>query len=146
MKRFVAALFALLLYAPLQSAMAAPTWTEGRQYARIEPAQRTSMPVGKIEVMEVFSYGCIACNSFQPTIEKLKAALPASAQMVFLPASFIPSEDWVMLQRAYLAAQALGIADRTHQKIFDAVWKSGELAISKSPQPTLETPHAATPA
>ena len=138
MKRFVAALFALLLCAPLQSGLAAPTWTEGRQYVRIEPAQRTSVPAGKIEVMEVFSYGCIACNSFQPTIAKLKAGLPASAQMVFLPASFIPSEDWVMLQRAYLTAQALGIADRTHQNIFDAVWKSGELAISKSPQPTLE--------
>ena len=58
--------------------------------------------------------------------------------MVFLPAAFIPSENWVMLQRAYVTAQALGIADRTHQRIFDAVWKSGELAISKSPQPTIE--------
>lgn len=71
--------------------------------------------------MEVFSYGCIACNNFQPT-----------------PASFIPSENWVMLQRAYVTAQALDIADRTHQRIFDAVWKSGELASSKLPQPTIE--------
>jgi thiol:disulfide interchange protein DsbA len=49
-----------------------------------------------------------------------------------------------MFQRAYLTAQALGIADRTHQAMFDAVWKTGELAVVnptgrvKSPQPTLE--------
>jgi protein dithiol oxidoreductase (disulfide-forming) len=137
MKRIVIALFTLLS-ASLQNAGAAQTWTEGREYARIYPVQRTTVPAGKVEVMEVFSYGCIACNSFQPTIEKLKGSLPPNAQMVFLPASFIPSEDWVMLQRAYLTARALGIADRTHQAIFDAVWKSGELAISKNPQPSLE--------
>ena len=50
-----------------------------------------------------------------------------------------------MFQRAYLAAQSLGIADRTHQGMFDAVWKTGELAVSdpathrlKVPQPSIE--------
>ena len=43
-----------------------------------------------------------------------------------------------MFQRAYLAAQSLGIADGTHQAMFDAVWKSGELAISKVPRPTIQ--------
>jgi thiol:disulfide interchange protein DsbA len=124
MKPSVFALFTLLLYASLQNAGAAQTWTEGREYLRIDPVQRTTVPAGKVEVMEVFSYGCIACNNFQPTIAKLKASLPSNAQMVFLPASFIPSENWVMLQRAYLTAQALGIAERTHQAIFDAVWKA----------------------
>ena len=87
MNRIVAALVTGVLAAFLQNAWAAPTWTEGREYARIGPAQRTSVPAGQIEVMEVFSYGCIACNNFQPTIEKLKAGLPSNAQMVFLPAS-----------------------------------------------------------
>jgi thiol:disulfide interchange protein DsbA len=95
--------------------------------------------------MEVFSYGCIACNGFQPVIAKLEKGLPPSAKMVFLPASFRTDEDWPMLQRAYFAAQSIGIAERTHQEIFNAVWKTGELGISdpvthrlKSPQPTLE--------
>ena len=50
-----------------------------------------------------------------------------------------------MLQRAFFAAQALGVAEKAHQPIFDAVWKTGELAVidpithrSKSPLPTLE--------
>lgn len=50
-----------------------------------------------------------------------------------------------MFQRAYFTAQLLGIAERTHQGIFDAVWKTGELAVVdpttqrlKSPAPTIE--------
>jgi thiol:disulfide interchange protein DsbA len=80
--------------------------------------------------MEVFSYGCPACNAFQPVMEKLRHALPANAQLVFLPAAFNLAEDWPMFQRAYFAAQTLGIAERTHQAMYDAVWKTGELAIT----------------
>ncbi len=50
-----------------------------------------------------------------------------------------------MLQRAYFAAQSLGIADRTHQGMYDAVWKTGELAVSdpvthrlRYPLPTIQ--------
>jgi len=34
-----------------------------------------------------------------------------------------------MFQRAYLAAQILGIDKRTHDAMFEAIWKTGELAI-----------------
>lgn len=126
-------------------AEAAPAWTEGRDYLVITPPQPTSVPPGKIEVLEVFSYGCPACNAFQPTLALLRKSLPANAQLAYLPASFIPSEDWPMFQRAYFTAQALGIADSTNQKMYDAVWKSGELATTdpqtnrlKSPLPTIE--------
>ena len=79
--------------------------------------------------VEVFSYACPACNLFYPTINKLKASLPANVQWRFLPASWHAEEDWKVFQRAYFAAQSLGIAERTHDKIFDAVWKTHELAI-----------------
>jgi len=123
----------------------AQSWTEGKHYFVIEPRQATSVAPGKVEVMEVFSYGCPACNSFVPIVEKLKASLPANAQMVYLPASFIPTENWPMFQRAFFAAQALNIVDRTHNKMFDAVWGSGELAVMdpktnrlKNPMPSIE--------
>ena len=145
MERFIAALLGLLAFAPASDTHAAQAWTEGRNYVTLTPAQHTSVPTGKVEVMEVFSYGCIACNGFQPVMQRLIAALPRNAQMVFLPASFLPEEDWSMFQRAYFTAQSLGVAERTHQAIFDAVWKSGELAISdplthrlKRPLPSIE--------
>jgi thiol:disulfide interchange protein DsbA len=34
-----------------------------------------------------------------------------------------------MFQLAYCTAQALGIAERTHDAMFDAVWKTHELAV-----------------
>ena len=129
MTRLIAALLAL---AALLQPPAAPgaTWSEGVQYVRLAPPQQTAVPSGKAEVMEVFSYGCPACNAFQPVMEKLRRSLPANAQLVYLPAAFNPAEDWPMFQRAFLAAQALGIAERTHQAMFDAVWKTGELGIT----------------
>ena len=129
MTRLIAALLAL---AGLLQPLAAPgaTWSEGVQYVRLAPPQQTTVPSGKAEVMEVFSYGCPACNAFQPVMEKLRRSLPANAQLVYLPAAFNPAEDWPMFQRAFLAAQALGIAERTHQAMFDAVWKTGELGIT----------------
>jgi thiol:disulfide interchange protein DsbA len=124
---------------------AATTWTEGRNYFLVTPAQQTSVPAGKVEVLEVFSYGCPACNVFNPIIHKLKAGLPPNAQLAFMPAAFNPAEDWPMFQRAYYTAQALGIDERTHDAMYDAVWKTGELATMdqrtnqlKKPQPSIE--------
>lgn len=145
MERIMVALFAGLALVVAHDADAAQRWVEGTDYALLSPAQHTAVPTGKVEVMEVFSYGCPGCNAYQPIVEKLKRSLPSNAQMVLLPASFNPAEDWPMFQRAYFAAQSLGIDERAHQAIFDAVWKTGELAISdpathrlKSHQPTIE--------
>jgi protein dithiol oxidoreductase (disulfide-forming) len=142
MARVAALILSALLLAP---ASYARSWVEGTDYELLTPAQATTVPAGKVEVMEVFSYGCPACNSFQPVMSALKRALPANAQLVFLPAAFNPAEDWPMFQRAYFAAQFLGVAERAHQGIFDAVWKTGELGISdpsthrlKNPLPTIE--------
>jgi thiol:disulfide interchange protein DsbA len=105
------------------------TWTEGKNYFLINPARPPALPPGKVEVTEVFSYGCPACNVFVPYMHKLKAALPANAVLDYLPAAFNPGEDWPMFQKAYFTAEVLGVADRTHDEMFDAVWKTGELAI-----------------
>jgi thiol:disulfide interchange protein DsbA len=128
-----------------QSSLAADSWTEGVNYFPVVPAQATSVAPGKVEVLEVFSYGCPACNAFLPIMNKLAASLPSRAQVAYLPASFNPSEDWPMFQRAFLTAQAMGIADRTHDAVFDAVWKTGELGIMdtatnspKKPLPSIE--------
>ena len=129
MIRFACSLLAVALLM-LPPGVRAATWSEGTHYVRLAPPQQTTVPAGKVEVMEVFSYACPACNAFQPVMEKLRQALPPNAQLTFLPAAFNPAEDWPMFQRAYLAAQALGIAERTHQAMFDAVWKTGELAVT----------------
>jgi thiol:disulfide interchange protein DsbA len=102
-------------------------WVEGKNYFRIDPAQPTSHP-GKIEVTEVFSYGCPACNGFHSTAERIAHSLPSNAVMNYLAASFRPDENWPMYQRAFYTAQALGLVGKTHDAMFDATWKTGELS------------------
>jgi thiol:disulfide interchange protein DsbA len=102
-------------------------WVEGKNYFLIDPAQPTSHP-DKIEVTEVFSYACPACNQFHTSMDQLAASLPSNAVVTYLPASFRPDENWPLFQRTYYAAQALGVAEKTHDAMFDAAWKTGELS------------------
>jgi thiol:disulfide interchange protein DsbA len=130
MRRGFLALLGAVALCLTSSAFALPLkWNEGRDYVRVNPIQRTTVPAGKVEVLEVFSYGCPACNQFQPVIEQLKKELPANAQMAFLHASFKPEESWPVFQRAYIAAQTLGVAEKAHQGMYDAIWKIGEIGI-----------------
>jgi len=122
----LAAVLALSICAPIRSA---PAWTEGVNYFLVEPARPTSLPRGKVEVTEVFSYACPACNLFQPTMHKLKHSLPPDAVVDYIPAAFNPSEDWPMFQLAYCTAQVLGVAEQTHDAMFEAVWTTGELGV-----------------
>ena len=141
--------------APAQTtgtAAAAPTpapfvdngkWVEGKNYFLIDPPQPTGHP-GKIEVTEVFSYACPACNAFHATVDRIARSLPADAVMNYVPASFRPDENWPMYQRAFYAAQALGLVAKTHDAMFDAAWKTGELATynlqSGQPKPRAAWP------
>jgi thiol:disulfide interchange protein DsbA len=137
----------VLILALTGAASAAPgaQWAQGINYFLVQPAQPTSVPPGKVEVTEVFSYACPACNRFYPAADKLRAALPPNAEMTFVPAAFNQAEDWPMFQRAFYAAQALGFDRKTHDAMFDAVWKTGELAVIvpgterlKVPSPTIQ--------
>ncbi len=124
-----AAVLGLLIVCAAPQALGAAQWIEGVNYFKVLPPRQVSLPKGKVEVTEVFSYGCPACNSFLPTMHQLAQKLPANAVLDYVPASFNANEDWPMFQRAYYAAQALGIAEKTHDAMFDAVWKNRMLAI-----------------
>jgi thiol:disulfide interchange protein DsbA len=129
----------------IASSSRAADWIEGKNYFLVTPARPTSVGPGKVEVTEVFSYACPACNVFLPTMHKLIKALPANAVVTYLPAAFNTAEDWPMFRLAFCTAQALGVAAQTHDAMFDAVWTSDELAVIdpvthgiKSHLPTIE--------
>jgi protein dithiol oxidoreductase (disulfide-forming) len=119
-------------------------WVEGKDYYRIEPAQPKWTSTDKIEVVEAFSYGCPACNEYHATMNQLVKELPSNAVATFLPASFMPQENWVTLQRAYLTAQSLGVADKANDAVYDAVWTTRELS-AMNPNGTGLKPRDALP-
>ena len=95
----------------------ATEWKEGQHY--IVLAKPTPPAAGKVEVTEVFSYACPHCAHFQPYADQLKSRLPAGVTFGYMPVVFNPS--WEPLARAYYTAQALGVLDKTHQALFDAL-------------------------
>jgi len=128
MKRFALLLLALLAPALAPSVQAQLLWVEGEHFERITPAVPPTTP-GKVEVTEVFSYGCPYCYAALPLAERIKASLPAYATMNLVHASFIPAEGWPMFQRAYLTARAMGIAEAQHKAFFEAIWDTGEFPL-----------------
>ena len=117
---------ALLLVAPLalaQAAAQAPAapagYAAGKDYFLIDPPQPTPNN-GKVEVVEVFSYGCIHCANFQPLVDGWKKQMPAQASFSYLPALFRP--DFALFGRAYYTAQVLNVAEKSHDAMFKAVF------------------------
>ncbi len=104
--------------AGLAHAADAPKWVAGEHYEVIDPALPTRDD-GKVDVVEVFSYACPHCAHFQPYAKKLKASLPEGVVFLYKPAVF--SKAWEPFARAYLTAKAMGVADESHQALFDAL-------------------------
>ncbi|WP_114241586.1 thiol:disulfide interchange protein DsbA/DsbL [Dyella sp. C9] len=93
-------------------------YTEGTEYVTIDgPAQRDSS-AGKVEVVEIFSYGCIHCAHFAPIADQMRKQLPAGVVFKLVPAAF--NDEWVPYARAYYAAEKLGVVDQTHLALFKA--------------------------
>ena len=77
----------------------------------------------KIEVVEVFSYGCPHCFEFEPSIEAWVAKQPSDVQFRRLPAVF--RKEWEILAQAYYAAEVLGVVNKVNMPIFEAVHLKG---------------------
>lgn len=111
----IATLFLLSAFAltPAFAQLAPPA-----PYKNIVPPQPTSSG-NKIEVVEIFSYGCSHCHRFEATLERWLKNKPDNVEFVHLPAIFSP--QLALFARAYYAAEALGVVDKVHKPLFNAV-------------------------
>lgn len=98
-----------------QSSAPAP-YTEGNEYVTLPAPHQRYSNTGKVEVVEVFSYGCIHCAHFAPVAEQLRKELPAGVEFKLVPAPF--NAEWLPYARAYYAARQLGVVERTHLQLF----------------------------
>lgn len=117
--RLLSVLGGLLLASACTAAPEAPAqFTEGDQYVTLPAPHERYSSEGKVEVVEVFSYGCIHCAHFAPLAEQLRKSLPKGVVFKLMPAPF--SEEWLPYARAYYAADKLGVVERTHLALFQA--------------------------
>lgn len=120
--RNIALLLLALLALPLASALAAEnTYSEGEAYHVIVPQAPKLTDSDKVEVIEIFWYGCPHCHRFQPYLERWSEDNADDIHYVRLPA--ILDKGWAIHARAYYTAEALGVLDRVHQPLFDAIHK-----------------------
>ncbi|WP_455376572.1 thiol:disulfide interchange protein DsbA/DsbL [Kaarinaea lacus] len=99
-------------------ANAAPLFSEKIHYESVVPAQPTSTGK-KVEVVEMFWYGCPHCNALEPYVNRWLKKIPANAEFVRMPAIFRP--QWEQHARAYYTAEILGVLDKIHSAMFEAI-------------------------
>ena len=81
-----------ILLAQAEDPAASREWKfkEGTNYVRMVPTQPTVGGADKIEVAEIFWYGCNHCYDFEAFINKWKENLPANVRFVRIPAVWNP--------------------------------------------------------
>jgi len=103
---------------PADDASAA-TYTDGQQYVATTTPARLDPKDGKVEVVEVFSYGCVHCAHYEEYAEKLQKELPKGVVYHAVPAAF--NDAWLPYAQAYYAAQALKVPPAAHAALFKAI-------------------------
>jgi thiol:disulfide interchange protein DsbA len=89
------------------------------KYETIATPQRLAPKDGKVEVVEVFSYGCIHCARYEPQVEDLQKKLPKGVVFHAIPAAF--NDAWLPYAQAYYAAQKLKVNPAAHAALFKAI-------------------------
>ncbi|MEW6764416.1 MAG: thiol:disulfide interchange protein DsbA/DsbL [Pseudomonadota bacterium] len=117
MKRFGWLFAALFTFGVAHAA----TVEEMVHYEAIDPPVAVQAPAGEVVVQELFWYGCGHCYHFEPTLSAWLDKQPANVHFERVAVALNPG--WVPLSKAYYALRQLGVAEKIHSALFDAVQK-----------------------
>jgi cyclophilin family peptidyl-prolyl cis-trans isomerase/protein-disulfide isomerase len=94
------------------------TFTAGEHYIVLDKPVATR-DSSKIEVVEMFSYGCAHCYEFEPLIKEWGKKQSSDVDFWFFPALW--NEPMKIFARAFYAAQQLDVQEKIHLPLFNAV-------------------------
>lgn len=89
-----------------------PAWTQ------IKPALPTQSG-DKIEVVEIFWYGCSHCYSFEPHVKSWLETIPED--VAFRPVPGVLNSRWAVHARGYFAAEKMDALEQFHTPLFRAL-------------------------
>lgn len=94
---------------------------EGQDYLVLFPELETTAPEGKVEVAEIFWYGCPHCYSLEPVLKKYLEEKPDYVAFVRIPGTLNP--NWMFHAKLYYIGQALDAdgSKNVHEHIFNAI-------------------------
>jgi thiol:disulfide interchange protein DsbA len=91
----------------------------GKDYIKLGRAVPTETETGKIEVIEFFWYSCGHCNAFEPAFAQWVKNVPKDVVVRRMPVAF--RDDFAPQQRLYFALEAMGLLEKLHSKVFQAI-------------------------
>ncbi len=94
----------------------------GKDYQVLSPEIGTDSGK-KIEVAEFFWYRCPHCFHLEPSLNAWVKTTPQDVAMRRIPA--VLNESWAQLAKAYYAMEAMGVADKYHDDMFNAIHVDG---------------------
>lgn len=121
MRSLVAGILALVVMWPLAvfaQQGGQVSYEEGRHYKTLATPVPTRDP-SKIEVVELFWYGCPYCYQLEPLVKEWRKGLQSDVD--FRPLAVSLNKSWEVHARAFYAAEAMGIEEQIRQPIFDAL-------------------------
>ncbi len=107
---------------------APPPFTEGKDYVLLSNPSPPATP-GKVEVIEFFSYTCPHCYNLEPAAREWLKRKPDQVAFVRIAVSF--SANWEPSARAYYAAEALGVLDKIHPRLFEAIHQNPRMNLDE---------------
>ena len=110
--------YLLALLIPFSAACAQETFKEGTHYTVLGETQPVETG-DKIEVRELFWYGCPHCFKLEAGLEAWVKTLPEDVAFIRMPAVFSPV--WEQHAKLFYTLEAMGNLDEMHPKVFDAI-------------------------
>jgi len=118
--------FAVVVAGPARAQGLVP-YQEGLHYTKID--QASAVPADKVEVVELFSYLCTHCYTFDPYINSWAAKAPENVEFRRIPVVFGRS-SWELYARGYITAEIMGAPDTAHTAMMERLWKEKKILRS----------------
>ena len=109
-----------------------PAPVAGTDYVELANGQPYAPLNGQVEVVEVFGYTCPHCAQFEPLITAWKRKQPADVRVTPVPAAF--GGYWETYARAFFAAETLGVLEKSHEQMFNAIHVARQLGLDATPE------------
>ncbi len=96
----------------------------GKEFDKTAQIIPTDTPK-KIEVTEIFWYGCIHCYHMDPILDAWVKKLPTDVIFKRMPG--LPQAAWAPMAKAFYAMEDLKLSAKLHTPLFDAIHKEKSL-------------------
>lgn len=116
MHRISAFLISLILLSTINGLAFADSFEQS--YKLIRPVQPTQSE-HKIEVVEVFWYGCLHCYNFEPYLNRWLETKSEDIDFRRMPGIF--NKSWIPHAKTYFTAKKMGVLEQIHEPLFHAL-------------------------